>query len=99
MLGISDPVVDRQAPLGRALGRGLDQRRRQVDASHLRSTRGGQLGDRPGAAREVEPPDAGPRVQPLDHPLVDVGQCLRDPLIGAVAPHHALTLLELLVGH
>jgi hypothetical protein len=30
---------------------------------------------------------------------VDVGDCLGDALVGTVAPHRTLPLLQLLVGH
>ena len=79
--------------------RGLDQRRREIDAGHVGAARRGALGDRAGAARQVQPPHAGPRIEPLDHEFVDVGDRLGDPLVGAGPPHHALALLQLLVRH
>jgi hypothetical protein len=37
--------------------------------------------------------------EPPGHARVDVGERLGHALVGAVAPHHLLALLKLLVGH
>ena len=98
-LDVADDVVDLEPELGGALLRGLDQDGREVEPGHVRARGGGALGDRARAAGKVEPAVARPGRQPLDDDLVDVGDRLGDPLVGPVAPHHALPLLELLVRH
>src|SRR5215211_3547621 len=99
LLGIADAIVDVEPLLGGAAFRGLDQRRREVDSRHGRARRGRTLGDRARAGREVEPAVARRGGEPLDHKLVDVLEGVGDALVGAVAPHHALPLLQLFVCH
>ena len=77
----------------------LDQDGRNIETGHARAGRSSALGDRARAASKVEPAVARLRRQPLDDVVVDVGERLGDPLVGPVAPHHALPLLQLLVRH
>jgi hypothetical protein len=98
-LDVSNDVVDLEAKVSGALPRSLDQDGSQVEPGHARARGASALGNGARATSKVKPAVARLRRQPLDDDLVDVGDCLGDPLVGPVAPHRALPLLELLEGH
>ena len=83
----------------RALLRSLDQRRREIHSGDVGPLLRGQLGNRAGPAREIEPLHAGLRSEPVDHARVDVRDRLGDVLVGAGAPDDALLLLQLFESH
>jgi hypothetical protein len=99
LLDVADDVIDLEAEILGALLGGLDQNGREIEPGHASSGGTGTLGDRARAGGEIEPAVALPGRQCLDHALVDVPERLRDPLVGALAPHHTLPLLQLLERH
>jgi hypothetical protein len=93
-LGVSDFELHLYALLRGPLTGGVDEHGREILADDVSTPLCGENRDGARARGRVERLLAGLRIDALDDELVDVAD-VRDALVGAVAPHHALTGLQL----
>ena len=98
-LGVSDLELDGDTLLRGSLTRCVDQDGRDVLADDVGAARSGEDRDRARAGGGVEHSLARLRVDSLDHEVVDVPDRVRDALVRAVAPHHAMPSLQLCECH
>ena len=95
LLRVPDLELDGHALVRGSVASSVDESRREVHPDDLCAGPRGKDRGRARARRRVEHPLSGLWVSTLHDDRVQVANRVRDALVGSVAPHHALTSLQL----